>query len=287
MPNILSLIHVRKPDSMTDRILQRHQHTIAFWAGVLVERRVLPKGEEVQVEEGLAEAVAFLAQRDLLPAEFDRDEVERLDLLCARLLCGARLCRRLAFHPALDHGLFLPRDEDGRDVRHALVLRLAHGDAVDGHTHEAGLPHLARERAERGGTFGGRYGELGEHCGDGGVGAEEVREVTLAVARADAGGRACAREREPVVDGGDVRQRVADVDYDAGECARGVQLRHGTVEDAEGGHVEALEEDLAGALVGLAREAGDEGEEDGRFVLDAAELEAREEDVLPVTRQRQ
>ena len=226
--------------------------------------------------------MAFLAQRDLLPAKLDRDEVERLDLLCARLLGGARLCRRLAFHPALDHGLFLPRDEDGRDVRHALVLRLAHGDAVDGHAHEAGLPHLAREGAERGGAFGGRYGELGEECGDGGVGAEEVREVAFAVARADAGGRACAREREPVVDGGDVRQRVADVDYDARECARGVELRHGTVEDAEGGHVEALEEDLAGALVGVAGEAGNEGEEDGRFVLDAAELEAREEDVLPV-----
>jgi hypothetical protein len=58
-------------------------------------------------------------------------------------------------------------------------------------------------------------------------------------------------------------------------------LRHGTVQDAEGRHVEALEEDLSGALVGFAREAGDEGEQNRRLVLDAAELEAREEDVLP------
>ena len=39
---------------------------------------------------------------------------------------------------------------------------------------------------------------------------------------------------------------------------------------------------MAGALVGVVREAGEEGEEDGRLVLDASELEACEEDILPV-----
>ena len=196
---------------------------------MLVERRVLPQSEEIRVEERLTEPMAFFAEGDLLPAELDRDEVEGLDLLCARLLGGARLGRRTAFHAALDDGLLLSRDEDGGDVGHALVLGLAHGDAVDGHAHEACLPRLAGERAQRGGLLVGRDGELCEDGGDGGVGAEEVREETLAVARAHADDGAGAREREAVVDRRYVCQRVPDVDDDAGERVRGVELRHGTV----------------------------------------------------------
>ena len=75
---------------------------------------------------------------------------------------------------------------------------------------------------------------------------------------------------------------IADVEDEPGERARCVELCHGPVEDAEGCYVEALEEDLAGALVGGAGEAGDEGEQDGRLVLDAAELQAGEEHVFPV-----
>jgi len=97
-------------------------------------------------------------------------------------------------------------------------------------------------------------------------------EEAFAVARAYACGGACARERDTVVDGRYIREGVADVDYDAGERAGGVKLRHGTVEDAEGCDVETLEEYLACAFVGVARETGDEGEENGRFVLDASEL---------------
>ena len=250
---------------------------------MIVERCVLPQRcENIRVEEGLTEPMTLFAKGHFLTAELDGDEVEGLDLLRARLLCGARLGRRAAFHAALDDGLLLSRDEDGGDVGHALVLRLAHGDAVDGHAHEAGLPRLACERAQRGGLLVGRDGELGEDGGDGGVGAEEVREEALTVARARADGGAGARDREALVDGRYVRQRVPDVDDDARERVRGVELRHGAVQDAEGRHVEALEEYLARALVGVAREAGDEGEEDGRLVLDAAELEAREEDILPV-----
>ena len=249
---------------------------------MLIKRGGLAERTEVQVEEGLAEPMPFLAQRDLLPAELDRDQVEGLDLLCARLLGGARLGRRAALHPALDHRLLLPGDEDCGDVRDALVLRLAHRHAVDGHAHEPGLPHLTRERAQRRGVLRGGYGELCEEGGDGGVAAEEVREEALAVARADARGGACAAEGQAVVDRRDVAQGLADFNDEAGERARGVELRHGAVEDAEGGDVEALEEDLACALVGFAGEAGDEGEEDGRLVLDAAELEAGEEHVFPV-----
>jgi hypothetical protein len=128
----------------------------------------------------------------------------------------------------------------------------------------------------------GGDGELREEGGDGGVAAEEVGEEAFAVAGAHARGGAGAGEGEAVVDGRYVRQGVADVDDEAGEGAGGVELGHGTVEDAEGGDVEALEEDLARALVGFAGETGEEGEEDWRLVLDAAELEAREEDVFPV-----
>ena len=91
-----------------------------------------------------------------------------------------------------------------------------------------------------------------------------------------------ARDGQSVIDGSDVGDRVADVDDDAGERTRGVELRHGTVEDAEGGDVEAFEEDLSDAFVGIAREAREEGEQDGGLILDAPELEAREEDVFPV-----
>ena len=196
---------------------------------MLVEPCILPQGEEIHVEERLTEPMTFFAKGHLLAAKLDRDEVEGLDLLCAGLLGGARLGRRAAFHPALDDGLLLSGDEDGGDVRHALVLCLAHGDAVNGHAHEASLPRLAGEGAQRGGLLLGRDGELREYGGDGGVGAEEVREEALAVARAHADSGAGAREREAVVDGSDVRQRVADVDDDAGERVRGVELRHGTV----------------------------------------------------------
>ena len=226
--------------------------------------------------------MTLLAQRDLLAAKLDRNQVERLDLLRARLFGGARLGRRAALHPALDDGFLLAGDEDGGDVGHALVLRLARCDAIYGHAHEAGLPHLAREGAQRHGLLRGWDCELGKEGRDGGVGAEEVGEEAFAVARADAYGGARARERKAVVDRRDVRQCVADVDDDAGEHAHGVDLRHGTVEDAEGRHVEALEEDLARALIGVAWEARNEREEDGRLILDASELEAREEDVFPV-----
>ena len=97
-------------------------------------------------------------------------------------------------------------------------------------------------------------------------------EEPFAVARAYVCGGVCTRERDAVVDGRYVRLGVADVDYDAGERARGVELRRGTVDDAEGCDVETLEEYLARAFVGVARETGYEGEEDGRFVLDASEL---------------
>jgi len=267
---------------MTNGILYRHRHAIALRTGVLVKRGVLSKSVELQVEQGLAEPMALLAQRDLLPAKLDRDEVKRLNLLRACLLRRARLGRRAALHPALDHGLLLPRDEHGRDVRHALVFRLAQRDAIHGHAHEARLPHLTRESAQRGRVLRGGQRELGEDAGDGGVVAEEVGEEALAVTRAHARCRARAWEREPVVDGRYVCEGVADVDDDAGERADGVELRHWPVEDTEGRYVEALEKDLARALVGFAWEAGDEGKQDGRLVLDASELQAREEDVLPV-----
>jgi hypothetical protein len=53
-------------------------------------------------------------------------------------------------------------------------------------------------------------------------------------------------------------------------------------EDAEGNHVEAIEEDLARAFVCVAQEAGEEGEQDGRFILYALEFQFRKGDVLPV-----
>jgi hypothetical protein len=46
-----SLIHVRKPNGMVDRILQRHPHAVAFWTGVLIKNGGLSKSTEVQVEE--------------------------------------------------------------------------------------------------------------------------------------------------------------------------------------------------------------------------------------------
>ena len=201
MPDILSLIHIRKPNGMIDRVLQRHRNAVAFWTGVLLGRVALSESKCIQVEEGLTEPMAFLAQRDLLPAEFDRDEVERLDLLRTRLLRRARLGRQAALHPALDHRLLLSGDEHSRDVRHALVLRLAHRHAVDRHAHEPRAPYLPRERAQRSGVFLGGQGELRDDAGDGGVVAEEVREEALAVSRAYGRRGACAREREAVVDG--------------------------------------------------------------------------------------
>jgi len=95
-------------------------------------------------------------------------------------------------------------------------------------------------------------------------------------------GRACPREGDAVVDGCYVRYSVTDVDYDAGNRAGCIELRHGTVKDAEGCDVKTLEEYLACAFVGFAWETGYEGEEDRRLVLYAAELEAGEEDVFPV-----
>ena len=226
--------------------------------------------------------MTFFAQRDLLSAEFDRDQIERLDLLCACLLRSARLGRSAPFHAALDDGLLLARDQHRSDVRHALVLRLTHRDPGDGDTHQPGLPHLARERAQSRGLLRGRDGQLGKCGGHGRVAPKEVREEVLAGAHPDARGRMGARDGEPVVDGGDVGEGVADVDDNAGERARGVELRHGAVEDAEGGDVEALEKDLSYALVGIAREPWEEGEQDRRLVLDAPELEPREEDIFPV-----
>ena len=226
--------------------------------------------------------MTFLAQSDLLSAEFDRNQVECLDLLRACLLRCARLGRSAAFHTALDDGLLLARDQYRGDVRHALVLHLTHRDPGDGDTHQPGLPHLARERTQSRRLLRRRDGQLGEHGGDGGVVPQEVREEALAVAHPDARDRTGAGDGEPVVDGGDVGEGVADVDDDAGERARGVELCHGTVEDAEGGDVEALEEDLSYAIVGVAWGAREEGEQDGRLVLDAPELDSREEDVFPV-----
>ena len=86
---------------------------------------------------------------------------------------------------------------------------------------------------------------------------------------------------EALVDGGDVGDLLADVDDDATEAVGGVDLGHGTLEDGETGDVEALEEDLADALVGGAREAGSDGHDDRRFVLGASELEFLEQDVFP------
>jgi len=66
----------------------------------------------------------------------------------------------MSLHVALDHGLFLRGD-----VRHALVLRLVHGDTINGHAHKHSLPYLAR---------GGRRADLREHgeCYCEGVGEE-------------------------------------------------------------------------------------------------------------------
>jgi hypothetical protein len=47
---------------------------------------------------------------------------------------------------------------------------------------------------------------------------------------------------------------LADVDDEAGECARGAELRHGPVEDAECRDVEEIE-DLVRALVRIAQKA--------------------------------
>ena len=215
MPDILSLIHVRKPDSMTNRILQRHRHTVSLRAGVFIEGRAPSEIEEVPVEKRIAEPMSFLAQRDLLPTELDRDEVERLDLLGTRLLRRARFGRPAALHPALDDRLLLPRDEHRRNVRHALVLHLAHRDTVDRDAHQSRLPHLPCERAQRRGVLRGGDGELGEHGGDGGIVAEEVGEEALAVARAYVRGSAGAGEGESVVDGRYIRQGVPDVNHDA------------------------------------------------------------------------
>jgi hypothetical protein len=49
----------------------------------------------------------------------------------------------------------------------------------------------------------------------------------------------------------------------------------------KGGHVETLEEDLACAFVCVRREAGEGGEEDGKFVLYAG-IPKRGRTVLPV-----
>jgi hypothetical protein len=175
-----------------------------------------------------------------------------------------------------------PRDQHRGDVRHALVFHLTHRDPSDGDTYEPGLPHLTRELAQSCGVLFGRDGELGKQGGDGGVVPQEVREEALAVAHTDARDGVGARDGEPVVNGSDVGDGVADVDYDAGGRACGVELSHGTVEDAECGDVEALEEYLSYAFVGFARGACEEGEQDGRLVLYAPELEPCEEDVFPV-----
>jgi hypothetical protein len=75
-------------------------------------------------------------------------------------------------------------DEDGDGVCHALVLVLARsGDAVDEQADEARLPHLARRGARR-----GEHELVGEDRGYGSIGAEEVGEEALAVARGDVGG---------------------------------------------------------------------------------------------------
>jgi hypothetical protein len=50
------------------------------------------------------------------------------------------------------------------------------------------------------------------------------------------------------VNRGDVGEGIANVDDDAEERACGVELHHGTVEDAEGGDVEALKEYLSMCL---------------------------------------
>src|SRR6266403_382556 len=136
---------------------------------MLIERGAIPNRKEVQVKEGLAEPMTFLAQCDLLTPDLDCDQVECLDLLCTRLLGRGRLGRRTALHPALDHGLFLPSDEDCRDIRYALVFRLAHCDTVTGHAHKPSLPDLPRECAERGWLVRGWYGEFCKHGGDGSV----------------------------------------------------------------------------------------------------------------------
>ena len=56
------------------------------------------------------------------------------------------------------------------------------------------------------------------------------------------------------------------------------------MEDAEACYIESLKEDLGYAGVRVARQAWGYGEEDGGFILGAAELEVVEEDVFPMMR---
>ena len=145
---------------------------------MLIKNGGLSKRAEVQDEEGLTEPMAFLTQRDFRPAEFDCDQVEGLDLLCARLLA-----RRLI--PLSIMAFSFPATTDGREISDFLVLRLAHRHAVNWHKREPGLPHPARERVQRRGVLRMGYGE--------------PREEALAMARADACGSACTDEGLAVV----------------------------------------------------------------------------------------
>ena len=91
----------------------------------------------------------------------------------------------------------------------------------------------------------------------------------------------CAGE-EAVADGGYVGEGAADVDDEAGERAGGVELRYGGSRRLKAATLKRPKRILARPLVGVAGEAREEGGEDGRLVLDAAQLEAGEEDVFPV-----
>ena len=64
-----------------------------------------------------------------------------------------------------------------------------------------------------------------------------------------------------VVDGDYVGEGVADLDDKARERTHGVELCHEVVQDAEGGDIELLKEDLACALIGIVGEAQEAGDE--------------------------
>ena len=83
------------------------------------------------------------------------------------------------------------------------------------------------------------------------------------------------RAGEAVVDWRDVCLGLANVDDEAGECARGIELRRGPVEDTDCHDVEEVE-DLACALIGIAQEAWEGRKQDGGLVLDTVELQAHE-----------